>query len=79
MWKCRKCGETFEEKAKKCWACGTMREDEPSFEPDTRPKKKFRYRWVVQGKEYIGTRDFPDDLALREHIKKVGGELLEIL
>lgn len=27
MWKCPKCGEAFGDKVKKCWACGTERQD----------------------------------------------------
>jgi hypothetical protein len=40
---------------------------------------RFRYRWMLQGQEYRGEYSCKDEAALEEHIREMGGQLLEIL
>ena len=41
--------------------------------------KAFKYRWRMANNEYIGMKDCEDEIALKNHLKNVGGELIEIL
>jgi len=79
MWRCKKCGEAFEENTAVCWSCGTARRDAPSFEVKRKNVRTYVYRWKINGVEYKGSREFGDEAGLRGHIKKIGGELLEII
>lgn len=41
--------------------------------------KTFKYRWKVVNSEHIGQKDCEDEPALRDHVEKAGGELVEII
>ncbi len=39
----------------------------------------FRYRWRINGNEYVGSKEFSSHEELLQHIAKLGGELIDIL
>lgn len=41
--------------------------------------KEYKYKWIIGGSEYIGSKQFEDELILKTHIEAMGGELVEIL
>jgi uncharacterized RDD family membrane protein YckC len=41
--------------------------------------KTFQYRWKINNQEFTGTKNFESREALKEHLSRIGGELIEIL
>ena len=50
------------------------------IEVKQKPKKTaFRYKWVCNGQTFTGIYECENEPALRQHVKDVGGELIEVL
>ena len=41
--------------------------------------KTFKYKWSLDGEEFVGARDCIDETALKQHITRNGGKLVEII
>lgn len=51
----------------------------PPDKPASPKLKEFRYKWSIKGQEFIGTRCIESEAALRQHVERSGGKLIEIL
>ncbi len=41
--------------------------------------KKISYKWKLAGQTYEACRDFRDEAELKQHVERLGGELVEII
>ena len=39
--------------------------------------KTFKYKWRLKDQEYVGSGNHKNEQELRNHVKKIGGELIE--